>query len=107
MRKLPPGFNPGIHRRTAAPDRLGGVARTSAEQFLNSSKDIRAIAKSLRVDFVLEGSVRRQNDRIRATFQLIRASDQTHVWSESFDRDARDVFGLQSLLPIAWRTRWR
>jgi TolB-like protein/Tfp pilus assembly protein PilF len=81
-----------------APERLAVVARTSVQQFRGSRKDIREIARTLGVDYVVEGSVRRQGDRIRATFQLIRAADQTHVWSETFDRDATDVLGLQSVL---------
>jgi TolB-like protein/DNA-binding winged helix-turn-helix (wHTH) protein len=81
-----------------APERLAVVARTSVQQFRGTRKDVREIARTLGVDYVVEGSVRRQGDRIRATFQLIRAADQTHVWSETFDRDATDVLGLQSVL---------
>jgi len=45
---------------------------------------------------VLEGSVRRSNDRVRITAQLIQASDQTHLWAESYDRDVSDILKVES-----------
>jgi tetratricopeptide (TPR) repeat protein len=48
------------------------------------------------VDYVLGGSVRRDADRLRIAVQLIRVADQTHIWAESYDRDLRDIFLLQS-----------
>jgi tetratricopeptide (TPR) repeat protein len=65
------------------------------------------IARELGVDFVLEGSVRREADRVRIVAQLIRASDQTHVWAERYDRDLRSILSLQSEVAraIARQTR--
>jgi tetratricopeptide (TPR) repeat protein len=54
------------------------------------------IAKTLRVDAVVEGSVKRDGNRIRVTAQLIRAATDEHFWSESYDREERDALALQS-----------
>lgn len=78
------------------PGRLGVIARTSAMQYKDTHADIRQIAKELSVDFVLEGSVRRDGDRVRISTQLIQAGDQTHVWAEDYDRPLRDILALQS-----------
>jgi TolB-like protein/DNA-binding winged helix-turn-helix (wHTH) protein/Tfp pilus assembly protein PilF len=78
------------------PERLGVIARTSAMQYKNGRKDTRQIASELGVDYILEGSVRREGDRVRVTAQLIQARDQSHLWAEDYDRDLRDILGLQS-----------
>src|SRR5438270_8968093 len=78
------------------PDRLGVIARTSAVKYKNSGKAINQIGQELGVDYVLEGSVREAASRVRITAQLIRVSDQMHVWSESFDRDFKDIVALQA-----------
>jgi TolB-like protein/DNA-binding winged helix-turn-helix (wHTH) protein/Tfp pilus assembly protein PilF len=78
------------------PDRLGVIARTSAMQFKNSHKDIRQISRELGVDYVLEGSVRRDGARVRITAQLIQARDQTHLWAQEYDRGLSDILALQS-----------
>ncbi len=71
------------------------ASRTSVFSFKNTQKDIRAIAKQLNVSTILEGSVRRAGDRVRVTAQLIKAEDGFHIWSESFDREMKDIFGVQ------------
>jgi serine/threonine-protein kinase len=71
------------------------TARTSAFAFRGKEQDIRAIAQTLGVDHVLEGSVRRAGERLRVTAQLIKASDGYHLWSERYDRQLADVFALQ------------
>ncbi len=78
------------------PQRLGVIARTSTMQFKGSKKDIHEIGRELGVDYVLEGSVRRVGQRVRISAQLIQVSDQTHLLSETYDRDLRDVLALQS-----------
>src|SRR6266576_3281630 len=78
------------------PKRLGVIARTSAVKYKNSGKGIDQIGHELGVNYVLEGSVREAGSRVRVTAQLIRVSDQMHVWSESFDRGFKDVVELQS-----------
>jgi TolB-like protein/DNA-binding winged helix-turn-helix (wHTH) protein/Tfp pilus assembly protein PilF len=77
------------------PDRLGVIARTTALTYKNTNKDIRQIGNELGVNFVLEGSVRREAGRLRITSQLIKVDDQTHLWAETFDRDETDVLGIQ------------
>ncbi len=78
------------------PARLGVIARTSAMTYKRGAKDIRQIASELNVDYVLEGSVRREGDRVRITAQLIQTSDQTHLWSESYERNGQNALALQS-----------
>src|SRR5919106_3171667 len=71
------------------------AARTSSFAYKGKSEDIAAIARNLRVNNVLEGSVQRMGDRIRVTAQLIDASNGLHLWSEQFDREAKDLFAVQ------------
>ena len=78
------------------PQRLGVIARTSAMQYKTTQKGAAEVARELSVNYLLEGSVRRQGQRIRVTAQLIQGSDQTHVWADSYDRDVSDILKLQS-----------
>ena len=72
------------------------VSRTSADQFRESNRSAREIAKELKVNYVLEGSVRRYGDKTRISVQLIDASRDKHIWSSGFDRDLTDIIGVQS-----------
>jgi len=78
------------------PDRLGVIARTSTMQYKGTAKRVDAIGRELHADYLLEGSVRRAGGTVRISVQLIRVSDQTHVWAESYQREARDILALQS-----------
>jgi TolB-like protein/DNA-binding winged helix-turn-helix (wHTH) protein len=71
------------------------VARTSAFQFKGQNKDIQAIAKSLHATHLIEGSIRKLDDRIRITAQLIEADKGVQVWSDSYDRQVANTFALQ------------
>jgi eukaryotic-like serine/threonine-protein kinase len=71
------------------------ISRTSVVQYKNSKKSLPEIARELRVDAVVEGSVMRSGDRVRITAQLIQASTDKHLWAHSYEGDARDVLGLQ------------
>ena len=71
------------------------AARTSAFHFKGKDTPIPEIARQLGVAYVVEGSVRRAGERVRITAQLINAGDGFHVWSESYDRELKDVFALQ------------
>jgi len=71
------------------------ISRTSAMQYKRSAKSLAQIAGELGVAHVLEGSVRRDGDRVRITAQLIDAGADHHLWSRSYDRDAVDVIGMQ------------
>jgi TolB-like protein len=71
------------------------IARTSSFYFKGKQVTIAEIAKTLNVANVMEGSVRKAGNTIRVTAQLIRASDGVHIWSETYDRDLKDVFKVQ------------
>ncbi|MCZ6832091.1 MAG: hypothetical protein O7F73_21400 [Gammaproteobacteria bacterium] len=71
------------------------ASRTSSFQYKGKSQDVSTIAAALGVAHILEGSVRRGGDRLRVTAQLIRASDGFHLWSETFDREPKDVIEIQ------------
>jgi TolB-like protein len=79
---------------TKVPD-LRVPARTSSFYFKDHPAPIGEIARALSVAYVLEGSVRKSGNTIRVTAQLIRANQGYHVWSETYDRDLKDVFKVQ------------
>ncbi len=74
---------------------LGVIARTTVMKYKRSPKGVGQVGRELGVDFVLEGSVRQAEKRLRVTAQLIRASDETHVWAETYDREASGVLAIQ------------
>jgi len=78
------------------PDRLGVIARTSTMSYKQTQKHVDEIGRELNVDYLLEGSVRRDSEHVRISVQLIRTSDQTHIWAENYQRDLRDILVLQS-----------
>lgn len=78
------------------PDRLGVIARTSAMRYKGAKKSIREIGGELGVAYVLDGSVRREAGRVRISAQLIQVSDETYVWSQTYQRDLGDILKLQS-----------
>ena len=78
------------------PRRLGVIARTSATHYKGSKKRIDEIGRELAVSYILEGSIRRDEARVRITAELIHVADQTPLWSETYDRDTADVFAVQS-----------
>jgi TolB-like protein len=75
--------------------RLQVAARTSSFAFRNRNEDATEIARQLRVGHILEGSVRKEGDRVRITAQLIEAEQGYHLWSDAYDRDLVDVFAVQ------------
>jgi TolB-like protein/DNA-binding winged helix-turn-helix (wHTH) protein len=78
--------------------RSGGlrvISRTSSFAFRDRAADIREIAETLDVDYVLEGSVRRSGGRVRITAQLIAAANNSHAWSETYDRDVGELLAVQ------------
>ncbi|MGH8196266.1 MAG: winged helix-turn-helix domain-containing tetratricopeptide repeat protein [Woeseiaceae bacterium] len=85
-------------------DRLAHVpglkvaASTSSFAFRDRDEDVRAIAERLGVDYVLEGNVRRDDDRIRITAQLIESARGFHVWSKKFDTVVGDIFTVQDAI---------
>jgi len=77
------------------------IARTSSFSFKGKSDDIPTIASKLHVANILEGSVRRSGNHLRVTTQLIRAADDEHLWSETYDREMSDVFKVQDDIAAA------
>ncbi len=71
------------------------IARTSVMQFKNSDKPVPEIARELGVGTILEGSIRKSGNRIRVTAQLIKADSGFHLWARDYDRELKDVFGVQ------------
>ena len=85
----------------AALPELRVVARTSAFQFKKRGEDIRKIGKKLGVQSALEGSVRKEGQKIRVVAQLINVSDGFHLWSNRYDRDLIGVFEMQEEITCA------
>ena len=84
--------------------KVGGLhvtARTSAFAFKGENRDIRDVGKRLNVKTVLEGSVRREKNRVRITAQLINVEDGFHLWSESYDHELESVLALQEAIARA------
>jgi serine/threonine protein kinase/tetratricopeptide (TPR) repeat protein len=77
------------------------AGRTSSFHFKGKNEDLRTIAETLGVANILEGSVRKQGNRVRITAQLIQASDGFHRWSNTFEGDLTDVFELQERIARA------
>jgi tetratricopeptide (TPR) repeat protein len=82
--------------RLAGIRNLRVISRTSVMHFKDTQLSVPEIAKTLRVDALVEGSVMREGSRIRVHAQLIRGATDEHFWSETYDRDLRDVLALQS-----------
>src|SRR6266567_3248467 len=72
------------------------VGRTSSFQFKGKTDDSKTIGEKLGVYYLLEGSVRRSADRVRIAVALIKSGDGANVWSETFDRELKDIFAVQS-----------
>jgi TolB-like protein len=77
------------------------IARTSSFAFKGKEVGVAEIAKTLSVAHVLEGSVRKSGDTLRITAQLIRTTDSSHLWSETYDRQLTDVFKVQDEIAAA------
>jgi len=76
------------------------ISRNSSFAYKGKSVSVKQIAKELGVRFILEGSVQRAGDRVRIIAQLIDATTDYHMWSESYDRDLEDIFALQDEITI-------
>jgi TolB-like protein/DNA-binding winged helix-turn-helix (wHTH) protein/Flp pilus assembly protein TadD len=76
-------------------DRLTVVARSSVAKYKATDLAAKEIGKELNADYLVEGSVRRSSDRVRITVQLIQAQNQTDLWTESYDREVKDLFAVQ------------
>src|SRR3982750_3673358 len=89
------GLSEELLNQLAQVPQLRVIARTSSFSFKDKEIDVATIARTLNVANVLEGSVRKSANTLRITAQLIRASDSSHLWSQTYDRDLTDVFKVQ------------
>jgi TolB-like protein/Tfp pilus assembly protein PilF len=93
-------FAAGIHESTlnqlAKIRDISVIARTTVMQYADNPLPIPDIAEALNVEMVMEGSVRYANNRVLITAQLIDGQTGTHIWSDEFDRDLTDIFGVQA-----------
>ena len=79
--------------------KIGGLrvlSRSDVEEFKGKTVKLREVADKLKVNYVMEGSVRKYGDKIRIACQLIKASDGFHVWADSYDRQMEDLFAIQA-----------
>ena len=77
------------------PEHLGVIARTSVMHYKHSQEQLERIGRELGVQYVLEGSVRRDAGKVRITAQLIQMRDQTHLWARQYDRELSSLLALQ------------
>lgn len=89
-----------INMFTLIPE-LKVIGRSSSFAFKGKNEDLRKIGKSLGVQYLLGGSVRKSGNKIRITCQLIKSKDGTHLWSETFDRNLGDIFEIQDEISTA------
>lgn len=77
------------------PERLGVIARTSAMHYKGTTETAGQIGRELGVDYLVEGSLRREGLRVRISAQLIRVRDQMHLWTQDYDRDFSDYLAVE------------
>ena len=95
------GLSEEILNLLAQSTTLRVTARTSSFSFKGRSVDIPTIAATLNTTHVLEGSVRKSGDRVRITAQLVDGATSVHLWSQTYDRDVTDAFGVQDEIAAA------
>jgi len=95
-------FAEGLHEEMISivgrlyPGSLGVIGASSVKQYAGTNWKVGQIASDLKVDYLVEGGVQREEDRVRITARLIRVADRAQVWSASYDRDLRQILGLQT-----------
>jgi TolB-like protein/DNA-binding winged helix-turn-helix (wHTH) protein/tetratricopeptide (TPR) repeat protein len=82
------------------PEHFGVIARTSVMHYKTTQQNAEQIGRELGVQYVLEGSVRRDTERVRITAQLVRTADQTRLWTKEFDRELQNLLGVQSEIAL-------
>ena len=84
-----------ILNRLAQSDELRVISRSSSFSFKGTNPIIAEVANALNVNYVLEGSVRRAGNRVRITAQLIEVGHDSHMWSQTFERELTDIFAIE------------
>jgi adenylate cyclase len=77
------------------------IARNSSFTYKGQAVDVKEVGRDLGVRYVLEGSIRKVGNRVRATGQLIEAATGDHIWAERYDRDIEDIFALQDEITLS------
>jgi len=95
------GLAEELLNRLAQNEQLRVAARTSSFQFKGQTLDVGEIGRQLKVDNILEGSVRKAGNRLRITAQLIQVDTGFHLWSETYEREMDDVFAIQDDISLA------
>jgi len=95
------GISEEILNLLAKVPELRVISRSSAFSFKGQNVDVPTMAARLNVAHVLEGSVRKSGDQMRITAQLIEGATDTHLWSETYDRELMDVFAIQDEIAVA------
>jgi serine/threonine protein kinase/predicted Zn-dependent protease len=90
------GMQEEILTRLASIADLKVISRTSTQRYQGKPRNLAEIAKQLGVANVLEGSVQKAGDKVRVNVQLVDARSDTHLWAKSYDRDFKDVLGVES-----------
>ena len=90
-----------MHLGQMKPQRLGVIARTSSMIYKRTTKSVAQIGRELGVDYVLEGSMRRDADHVRVTAQLIRVHDQIHLWASNYDRQMPGILEIHGSIASA------
>lgn len=83
------------------PQRLGVIARSSAVAYRGTKKTAAQVGRELQADYILEGSVRHDGDRVRISTRLIQSRDGTHLWAQSYERELAGIFEVQSEVAYA------
>ncbi len=89
------GMTEALTTELARMESLQVISRTSTMQYKGAKKSLPVIARELKADALVEGSVQRFGNRVRVTAQLVRAADDRHLWAEAYERDFSDVLALQ------------
>src|SRR5262249_28349112 len=90
------GVQNEILTRLATVRDLKVISRTSTAKYQSKPENLKTVAQELGVSTILEGAVQKAGDKVRVNVQLINAHDDTHLWAKSYDRDLKDVFGVES-----------
>jgi TolB-like protein len=89
------GMTEEVNSALANVNGLRVIARTSAFQFRDQDRDVRTVAHLMGASHVIEGSIRREGQRVRVSVQLVRGSDGVQLWSQNYDRELKDIFAIQ------------
>lgn len=92
---LPDGITESLITDLASLRPLRVISRTSVMRYKNSNRPLKDVARELNVDGLVQGSVARSGNRIRVSVQLVKASNETQLWAQSYERDVKDLLDLE------------